>query len=216
MIRRMAARSKETSPRLFVLFARDAPVGVVLRRGPSAWTQVIRWDTSNDVLTDGAWLKGRIYAEKCDVSPDGELLLYFCHHGRFREGYTDSWTAVSRVPYLHALALWPSGTTYGGGGRFVGRRKLVLRAGSAKTHPDHPARGLEVELGPCELHRSMDLVPDAEWSGRDQAGRIVYARDGALYRKSPSPTEPDALLIDLDGREPAPVEPPAEAKAPLG
>jgi hypothetical protein len=206
----------QTPPRLFVLFARDAPVGVVLRRGPSAWTQVIRWDTARDVFTDGAWLKGRIYEEKCDVSPDGELLVYFCHHGRFREGYTDSWTAVSRVPWLHALALWPSGTTYGGGGRFLDRRKLVLRAGTAKTHPDHPARGLVVEPGPCELQRSMDLVPGADWSGRDHAQRIVYARAGALHRRALSPTEQDTLLIDFNGREPAPVEPPEEAKAPLG
>jgi hypothetical protein len=49
------------------------------------------------------------------ASPDGELLLYFALQGsRWQTSYRGSWTAVSRVPWLHALALWPQGDTWGG------------------------------------------------------------------------------------------------------
>ena len=64
--------------RLFVIVARAAPRAVVFRRGPSEWYQVIAWDTARDVFSDGAWFKGRIYENRCDLSPDGRLLAAAC------------------------------------------------------------------------------------------------------------------------------------------
>lgn len=198
--------------RLFVIMARDAPVAAVLRRGPSDWYQVLAWDTRHDTLTDGAWFKGRIYPEKCDLSPDGRLLVAFCHKGsRVGTDTTDSWTAVSRLPWLHALALWPQGTTYGGGGRFVGDRELVLRT-HGPAHPAHPPTGLRVRPGPADLHGSTDEVPGAEWSGRDQAGELVFARDGLLFRDAGR--EP-RVVADLNDRTPHPRPAPAWARRPL-
>ena len=81
---------------------------------------------------------GRIDAPRCDLSPDGALLVCKLYQGnRSSTEYTDCWTAISRPAWLHALALWPMGTTYGGGGRFVGDRRVVLR-GASTLHPDHP------------------------------------------------------------------------------
>ncbi|MCH8620434.1 hypothetical protein [Undibacterium sp. TS12] len=70
------------SPRLFAIFAREAPVAAIFARGPTSWFHVIRWDTRHDSFESGAWIRGRIYPERCDLSPDGELLLYFVHQGR--------------------------------------------------------------------------------------------------------------------------------------
>lgn len=192
-------------PRLFVIPARDAPVAAVLSRGPSDWTRLVQWNMDNDVFTDGAWFKGRIYASKCDLSPDGRLFLYFCHKGSsVGTSYSDSWSAVSRLPWLHALALWPSGTTYGGGGRFTGLRTVVLRT-TARTHPDHPNTGLEVTDGVAELHRSGDAVEGADWSGTDPGGAVIYAREGKLYRRL---GESDVVVRDFCGQQPAPEPPP--------
>src|SRR5262249_32290941 len=132
------------APRLFVIMARVAHVAVVVRRGPAAWARLSLWNTDRDDFIPGAWFRGRIYENKCDLSPDGELFVYAAFQGR-RAGttYTKSWTAVSRPPWLHALVLWPMGTTYGGGGRFIDHRRLVLR-GAGKAHPDHPLRGIEI------------------------------------------------------------------------
>ncbi len=130
---------------MFVLLARQANVGVILRRGPTKWFHVTLWDTQKDAFEGGQWFRGRIYPERCDVSPDGKLFLYFA--GKFRQrdvarGYGTTWTAVSRPPYLTALALWPIGDTWGGGGVFLDDRTVLISTSSpsfgARNHPDHP------------------------------------------------------------------------------
>ena len=203
-----------TPCRLFVIPARDAAVAAVLRRGPSDWYQIIRWDTSSDEFADGAWFKGRIYEDRCDLSADGELFVYFCHGGRSRAEYTDSWTAVSRLPWLSALALWPSGTTYGGGGRFVGNRKLILRNGKHDVpHPNHLPHGLDLIDGAAERHVSSCEVEDADWSGLDHQQRLIFARAGKLYRRIEAE---DREVRDLNGRTPTPTAAPTWATRRIG
>jgi hypothetical protein len=60
--------------RLTVLFARNAPLAVVLRRGPKRHYRLILWDLTDDGFTAGQWMKGKIGL--CDLSPDGDKLLY--------------------------------------------------------------------------------------------------------------------------------------------
>ncbi len=200
-------------PRLFVIPAKDAPLAVVIRRGPAAWTRLTLWETRGDTFTPGAWFRGRIYEEKCDLSPDGKLFVYAAHQGRrVTTSFTDSWTAVSRPPWLHALALWPMGTTYGGGGRFTGPRSLLLRGVSA-AHPKHPPLGLEVKNGPAEVHASTNEVADAEWSGRDCDGRLVFTRAGRVYLRARGG---DVELADFTAERPDPTPAPDWAKRPLG
>ena len=74
--------TQPTRPSLFATFAKQADVAVIFRRAPSDWYHVIRWDTHDDTFQHGAWFKGRIYAEKCDIAPDGDLLLCFMHQGK--------------------------------------------------------------------------------------------------------------------------------------
>jgi hypothetical protein len=198
---------------LFVLLARDRPVAVILRRGPSDWFHVISWDTARDRFEHGAWLRGRIYEDRCDLSPDGELLLAFVMQGRKSgSSTTHAWSAVSRPPWLHALALWPQGTTYGGGGRFTGKRSLVLRSGAPRAHPDHPATGLEVTAGNPPLHASSAEVEGAEWSGRDHAGHVVFTRGYALLRRV---GDREATLAHFEALIPDPQPAPASARKPL-
>jgi hypothetical protein len=93
---------------MFVLLARNAGAGVILRRGPTDWWRVTLWDTRRDRFERGQWFRGRMYPDKCDLSPDGKLFIYFAGKFRPREedkGYGRTWTAVSRPPYLTALAL---------------------------------------------------------------------------------------------------------------
>lgn len=110
----------EKSPcRLFVYLARTAPVGVVLRRGPSAWSRLSVWRTDTDQVEHGQWLRGRVYERRCDVSADGSLFAYFTFKATGGPDVkTDSWAAISRPPDFTALALWAIGTTYFAGGFF--------------------------------------------------------------------------------------------------
>ena len=109
--------------RLYGLIARDERRAVVFRRGPSRSVLILGWDLKEDVLTPGQWFSGRVYERRCDLSPDGELLSYFAANYRSSFG---TWTAVSRPPYLTALALWPKGDAWGGGALFENDRTLLL------------------------------------------------------------------------------------------
>ena len=105
----------EPSCRTYVILAREGRSAVVFRRGPTRQVLVLRWWLDDDRIEPGQWLKGRIYERRCDLSPNGDLLIYFAAKW---ESPLQTWTAVSRTPYLTALALWPKGDAWGGGGVF--------------------------------------------------------------------------------------------------
>jgi hypothetical protein len=110
-------------PRLYVILARDAPTGVIFRRGPSKRVLLVSWNVDTDTFSVGQWFKGRVYEDRCDLSPSGDLLLYFAADQQ-PPYYT--WTAISQPPYLTALALWPKGDTRGGGGLFENETCIAL------------------------------------------------------------------------------------------
>jgi hypothetical protein len=116
--------------RLFGLLATEAPVGVILRRGPTQRVQQLLWDTTTDTFIAGQWFYGRIYEWGCDLSPDGTLFLYLARKTKTPERAvsrtTHKWTALSRPPYFTALALWPAGETWQGGGMFLSDQALWL------------------------------------------------------------------------------------------
>jgi hypothetical protein len=112
--------------RLYGITAREAPVAVLFRRGPSKYVQLVRWDTSTDTFEPGQWFHGRIYERDSDLSPDGRLLVYFAAgYGKRYEIDKSTWVAVSRPPFLSALAIWfYVGTAYGG--LFLSNKELGL------------------------------------------------------------------------------------------
>lgn len=113
----------EHTTRLYAYVARDVRKAVVLRRGPSKQVRIIAWDLATDEFDRGQWLSGRLYNERCDISPNGRLFVYFA--GKFKTEL-GTFTAVCRPPNFTALALWPEGSTWGGGGFFESDRRLVM------------------------------------------------------------------------------------------
>jgi hypothetical protein len=113
--------------RLYPIIARAAKRAVVFRRGPSKRVQLVLWHMEKDTFEEGQWFKGRIYERRCDLSPTGKLLIYFA--ANYKTPYY-SWTAVSKPPFLTALALWPKGDCWGGGGLFEKEQKIRLNHGA--------------------------------------------------------------------------------------
>ena len=110
--------------RLYCILAREAPLAAVFRRGPSKQVLLVQWHTDTDQFYEGQWLKKkRIYERRCDLSPNGQHLIYFA--ADYKKPYF-SWTAVSKPPFLTALALWPKGDCWGGGGLFKSEREIHL------------------------------------------------------------------------------------------
>ncbi len=117
------------SPRLHALLAAQAPVGIVIRRGPSKQYCTLLWDRQTDTFTLGQWLKGRIYEHRCDLSPDGKHFLYFAMNAQRSRKGPMCWTAVSRTPYLRAIALYGDEETWLGGGRFLDNKTYFVNGG---------------------------------------------------------------------------------------
>jgi hypothetical protein len=90
--------------------------------------RIILWDRDTDQFTPGQWFKGKIYPDRSDISPDGRHMIYFAMGGAsWAIPKTDgTWTAISRVPSLTALALWQEGGTRGGGGMFTSNNSYWL------------------------------------------------------------------------------------------
>jgi hypothetical protein len=129
--------------RLFMIFARKSPWAVIFRRGPSKWVQLVKWNTATDTFEPGQWFNGRIYERRSDLSPDGSLLIYFAQkisgRSKMDTEYTYAWTAISRPPFLTALALWPKGDCWHGGGSFKNAKVILLnhKPAVSKPHKDH-------------------------------------------------------------------------------
>jgi hypothetical protein len=117
-------------PRVYAIVAPAAPIAAVFRRGPAAWWMVGRWELVSGSFEQGAWLKGPLYPRRCDLSPDGTLLAYFAAKGP-RDRPFDPYVAVSKLPWLHALALWRMGTTY-----WYGHHFTAPGGGDALRDPD--------------------------------------------------------------------------------
>lgn len=132
--------------RIYCVVARAAPVAVVFRRGPNRHVRLLTWNLKSDQVDGGQWLKGRIYERRCDLSPDGSLLVYFA--AKFR-GPVSSWTAVSRPPFLSALSFFPKGDCWGGGGLFDDDGGLCL---------NHPPVEPQIEAHPADLPKGGKKV----------------------------------------------------------
>jgi hypothetical protein len=133
-------------PRLFGIPAAEAPVVAVLRRGPSGWFHVGRWQTDVPAYEPGAWLHGTLYPQRCDLSPDGRWLVYFALKANARWALGGTYVAVSRLPWLTALAGWGTDGTWTSGFAFVPR-------GTARHPPTAPDIG---DIGPLLARYELD------------------------------------------------------------
>ena len=139
---------------LFAILARKAPVAAIFRRVPGCPTRLIRWDLLKDTFEFGEEFIDSISVRRCDVSPDGTKLIYFASQSPDREyvpSYTSTWTAVSRLPHLAPIALWPKGDKLAGGGLFHDNNHVWLnhRPYAAKSHELHkPPKAVFVNPNP--------------------------------------------------------------------
>ena len=106
--------------RLHLLRAHAAPFAVVIRRKPSKCYHLMVWDTRTDGLTHGSWFRGRIYAERCDLSWDGRWMVYLAMGAK-----GETWNGICQPPWLRTQADVPNVGTWAGGGYFADKRRLV-------------------------------------------------------------------------------------------
>lgn len=166
--------------RLHVLIPANSDNAVVIRRGPSKHTCVLLWNMSTDEVKVGQWLGGRIYERRSDISPDGKYWIYFAMNGHWGSESKGSWTAIARAPYLKAVAFFPKGDCWHGGGLFTGNRMYWLngcyfhdpKIDTKELKPDEKFRSLGNYGGECPSVYYNRLQRD-RWTlaGREENGR---------------------------------------------
>ena len=106
------SKARRSAARVEAIIARNAAVAVIFRRGPSRRVRMLKWNLRSDRIEEGQWIEAGVPVTRCDLSPNGELVACFVASYRRRPG---TWTAISRLPFFTALAVWPKGDSWGGG-----------------------------------------------------------------------------------------------------
>lgn len=191
MKNKVSKPAKKSHPRLYVLLAKNSSEAIVIRRGPSMRVQLARWDRSSDKFELGQWFKGRVYERRCDISPSGRHFLYFAANHKPPYG---TWTAISRVPYFKALALWPKGDAWGGGGLFADDNTLMLNHGENQLQmSDDSKLAPKIEVQQLHLHAGrgednpiyhMHLLRDG-WQETEYIDRIAEPASNLMYPFNP-------------------------------
>jgi hypothetical protein len=184
--------------RLHLFHARAAARTVILRQGPTRLWRMILWDRDTDNFHEGQCLKHKVYAERCDLSPDGRHFLYFALDGQWSQPTRGSYTVISRPPFFTALRLHPQGDTWGGGGFFVDATRFCVTAWGKPAALRRSEDGLEQVFltqpspaNPTGLtdHKDKPLrLPQAtrDWlaQGRPAPERDYVTEDPCLYRQT--------------------------------
>lgn len=113
---------KEIPARLHLFPAKASPYVAVIRRKPSKLFHIIRWNTQNDSLEYGSWFKGNLYLNKCDISFDGQWMVYLAMGGK--NGNT--WNGVCQLPKLKTYLEGKNYGTWFGGGYWKNEEELLI------------------------------------------------------------------------------------------
>lgn len=110
----------------YAMIATEAPVAAVFTRvGRNLW-MTGRWDLRSATFDEGAWFRGTLWPRRSDLSPNGAWLCYFASKSSSRPwpgihnagGYR-VFSAVSKLPWLFALAACREAGTWGRGFHFT-------------------------------------------------------------------------------------------------
>lgn len=146
------------------IVAREAPVAVLFRRGPSRQVLQLLWNLKTDEITPGQWLKARVNEEQADLSPDGKHLLYTAGHHKPDPVTHGVYMAISKPPYFTALELFPIGHSWSGIGQFVDNRRFWALRNALK--------GLETSLGRAPGLREIPVPRGAK--GRPEFDMMAH------------------------------------------
>jgi hypothetical protein len=192
------------APRITGIPAAAAPIVAVVRRGPSAWTQIGRWDVEHATYEPGAWVRARVYEDRCDLSPDGRWLAYFTLRGSARPDWPAGLTyiALSRLPWMRALAAWSTCGTWTRGVHFVDDRR-VWELGDPDVGNATPCRkrfGMKVSAAlayPVEHRRGWHETDDSP--PREARGHWDEQIDALVMTKPRPGTAGEELRRAIDG-----------------
>lgn len=187
----------EIPARLHLLPALTAPVAVILRRKPSKCFHVMRWNTQTGAIEHGSWFRGQLYPLRCDVSFDGEWMVYLALGAS-----GNTWNGICRLPWLKTVCEGTNMGTWYGGGYWNQPGQLLLNGWTSITVAQElpfRVRGYHADYGEDEGVLYQRLKRD-RWKRAGPFGQerrvkgtkkfmILHENDAGWYRR-PTPEHP--------------------------
>lgn len=207
--------TKPAPARLIGYFAKSAPVCIILRRGPSRYTLMIKWHTDTDVFEVGQWIRGKVNSFSMTSTGTHAAIGIMGGISRKTDENDDGQHAVvCRPPYFSALEIKFGGLccyyftfdpddhldATSGGTREVHAEDscpFLPRSEHLPWNSEHPSCRspfIDATKGPAR--------------GNDQSGREIIFDSGKIFAIENG--EP-RLLFDTNPLKFTPVEPPAWA-----
>ena len=169
-------------PRIYCIPAAEAPVLAVFRRGPTNWSQVGRWDLASGRYEPGAWLRGRIFPRRSDLSPDGRLLCYFAHVPSATWDHGDTYVALSKLPWLTTLHAFGTCGTWTRG-YYFSEDGGCDRPEDAKLPIPYGLRSIPALQFANERRRGWEETPDSP--ARDPGDAWDQRRNARIQKRQP-------------------------------
>jgi hypothetical protein len=174
--------TERVPPRIYCIPATEAPVVAVFRRGPTNWSHVGRWDLKERRYEPGAWLGGRIFPRRSDLSPDGRFLCYFAHKPSATWEHGEAYVALSKLPWLSALHAFPTCGTWTRGYYFT-EVKDRENPEDAKLPIPYGLRSIPVVQFANERRRGWEETADSPQ--RDSKDAWDARRNARLQKRQP-------------------------------
>lgn len=164
----------------------------------------MRWDLATGVLEPGAWIHASLYPRRCDVSPDGTYFYAFLSKSlrqpfMGQKGFV-TYSQVSRLPWLFALAAWPESGTWTRGFHFVEPKATDRGREPKAVHGDLAPLRKKWALAPTEVaqyatERRNGFVEHEDCPPRRASDAWDEQREAILVKKRPRGTE-RLVLVD--------------------
>lgn len=192
--------------RLTAYFAPDAPKCVVIRRGPSRYSQMIVWHTERDEFELGQWIRGSVSNLTMTRDASYAALGLMGLWPRDDSDAAEQLSVVCRPPFFTALEILRGGLALNHF-HITPQDELVVHGENLEILAPNPCplkRISWAERGDCPLDHPYTLRGEGS-SGTDQQGRAILLREGCIYALGES--EP-RLLLDTNPFRFEPVSPP--------
>ena len=169
-------------PRIYCIPATKAPIVAVFRPGPTNWSHVGRWDLSERRYEPGAWLAGRLFPRRSDLSPDGRFLCYFAHKPSATWEHGEAYVALSKLPWLTALHAFGTCGTWTRGYYFTEDKDCENRE-DTKLPISYGLRSIPVVQFANERRRGWEEALDS--SQRDPQDAWDQRRNARIQKRQP-------------------------------
>jgi hypothetical protein len=161
-----------------------------------------RWDLDAPSYEPGAWLRGTIYPQRCDLSPDGRWFVYFAMKQSADWELGATYIAISRLPWLTALAAWGIGSTWTRGMRFVddGSIRAVDEPDLGDLKTVYGRFGLRMsEADSFAVERRRGWAETADTPPRDPGDAWDEARGDRVVMEKPRPGSDRSERLTVNG-----------------